>query len=142
MLNYPANSSLITAARVALFFALLFSYPILLHPTRAALNNFILYVVELYRNHRSSADAAEDYLINQPASLQVWKKKERKMSLRVQKVGVTVASFPGFDTQTYTIGIGTGPDPVVCGDPSPVWQQFTDSILHRERELVHAMYFT
>lgn len=47
MLNYPRDDILITTARIALFFTLLFSYPVLLHPTRAAINRLLLYVYHL-----------------------------------------------------------------------------------------------
>lgn len=47
MLNYPRDDILITTARIALFFTLLFSYPVLLHPTRAAINRLLLYVYQL-----------------------------------------------------------------------------------------------
>ena len=42
MLNYPKNDVLVTTARAALFLMLLFSYPVLLHPTRGALNRCLL----------------------------------------------------------------------------------------------------
>lgn len=47
MLNYPRDDILVTTARIALFFTLLFSYPVLLHPTRAAINRLLLYVYSL-----------------------------------------------------------------------------------------------
>ena len=47
MLNYPRSDILITTARVALFFTLLFSYPVLLHPTRAAINRLLVYLYNL-----------------------------------------------------------------------------------------------
>ena len=43
MLNYPRTDVLMTTARIALFFTLLCSYPVLLHPTRAAINRLIIY---------------------------------------------------------------------------------------------------
>lgn len=61
MLNYPRDDILITTARIALFFTLLFSYPVLLHPTRAAINRLLLYVyhltvARLQRKRSSSRD--------------------------------------------------------------------------------------
>ena len=47
MLNYPRTDVLMTTARIALFFTLLFSYPVLLHPTRAAINRLVLYCYAL-----------------------------------------------------------------------------------------------
>ena len=47
MLNYSRDDILITTARVALFFTLLFSYPVLLHPTRAAINRLLVYMYNL-----------------------------------------------------------------------------------------------
>ena len=38
MVNYPKQNELILAARVALFFMLVTSYPVLLHPTRDSIN--------------------------------------------------------------------------------------------------------
>ena len=43
MLNYPRTDVLMTTARIALFFTLLCSYPVLLHPTRAAINRLVIY---------------------------------------------------------------------------------------------------
>ena len=54
MLNYSRDDILITTARVALFFTLLFSYPVLLHPTRAAINRLLVYMYNL-----SAASLAE-----------------------------------------------------------------------------------
>ena len=48
MLSFPSNDGLMTAARAALFFALLFSYPVLLHPARSAINQLISFCLELY----------------------------------------------------------------------------------------------
>lgn len=53
MTNYPSNNYLVTAARVALFFTLLFSYPVLLHPTRSAVNRLCFYLVELWESKRA-----------------------------------------------------------------------------------------
>jgi amino acid permease len=47
MLNYPRTDVLMTTARVALFFTLLCSYPVLLHPTRGAINRLIVYSYQL-----------------------------------------------------------------------------------------------
>ena len=85
MVNYD-KSPLVTAARLALFFTLLFSYPILLHPTRAAFNNFILYVYEQYKGRHGNTNEEDEFFINQPVSLQVLKAKEKKMFKRVHKV--------------------------------------------------------
>jgi len=38
MVNYPKDDPLMLAARVALFLMLVTSYPVLLHPTRDAIN--------------------------------------------------------------------------------------------------------
>ncbi len=38
MVNYSKQNELILAARVALFFMLITSYPVLLHPTRDSIN--------------------------------------------------------------------------------------------------------
>ena len=47
MLNYPRTDVLMTTARVALFFTLLCSYPVLLHPTRGAINRLVIYSYQL-----------------------------------------------------------------------------------------------
>ena len=47
MLAFPSGDGLVTAARVALFFALIFSYPVLFHPTRATINALVVFVVQL-----------------------------------------------------------------------------------------------
>ncbi|XP_019858892.1 PREDICTED: vacuolar amino acid transporter 7-like [Amphimedon queenslandica] len=54
MIGYPSTDGLVTALRIALFITLLFSYPILFHPTRLALNRLVSYCYELYSNRGSS----------------------------------------------------------------------------------------
>lgn len=43
-----------TAARVALFFTLLFSYPVLLHPTRSAINRLSFFLLEIWNRRKAS----------------------------------------------------------------------------------------
>ena len=47
MVGYSRNDILVTTARVALFFTLLFSYPVLFHPTRAAINRLLAFMYSL-----------------------------------------------------------------------------------------------
>ena len=42
MKNYPADDGLAIAGRLALFFTLIFSYPVLMNPCRHAINNLCL----------------------------------------------------------------------------------------------------
>ena len=55
LLNFSNSDALVTAARVALFFALLFSYPVLIHPTRAAINRLFYFGKDLWWNRRKMA---------------------------------------------------------------------------------------
>ena len=64
-----------TAARVALFFALLFSYPVLFHPTRATINALIMFIVKLCTKRRgkksgtcNSDEAEHKILLPRPDS--------------------------------------------------------------------------
>ena len=52
MTNYPSSDHLVTAARVALFFTLLFSYPVLLHPTRSAINRLGFFLLETWQRRK------------------------------------------------------------------------------------------
>ncbi len=47
MLNYPRDDILVTTARAALFFTLFFGYPVLLHPTRAAINRLVGFIYSI-----------------------------------------------------------------------------------------------
>lgn len=47
ILSYPRDNHLILAARVALFFMLATSYPVLLHPTRASINSVIFLIKDV-----------------------------------------------------------------------------------------------
>lgn len=42
MKNYPADDGLAVAARLALFFTLIFSYPVLMNPCRDSVNSLCL----------------------------------------------------------------------------------------------------
>ncbi|XP_064386869.1 sodium-coupled neutral amino acid transporter 7-like isoform X2 [Halichondria panicea] len=50
MVNYPKNNHLMLAARVALLFMLVTSYPVLLHPTRDSINSVIILIKDLVSN--------------------------------------------------------------------------------------------
>ena len=52
MTNYPNDDHFVTSARIALFLTLLFSYPILLHPARAAVNRLITLCIEIYHKRK------------------------------------------------------------------------------------------
>ena len=60
MIRYPFTDGLVTALRIALFITLLFSYPILFHPTRLALNRLISYCYELYSSRGSTSSVSCD----------------------------------------------------------------------------------
>ena len=60
MIGYPFTDGLVTALRIALFITLLFSYPILFHPTRLALNRLVSYCYELYSSRGSTSSVSCD----------------------------------------------------------------------------------
>ena len=65
MLNYPRDDVFVTTARVALFFTLLFSYPVLLHPTREAINRLFSIIKEIVIERMTRTRWNEDELDEQ-----------------------------------------------------------------------------
>ncbi|XP_065904245.1 probable sodium-coupled neutral amino acid transporter 6 [Dysidea avara] len=61
--GYPSNDGLIVAARIALFFTLLFSYPVLMNPCRDAVNGIILLFLRNCTRSRWFAFKEEDQLV-------------------------------------------------------------------------------
>ena len=91
MTNFPNNDPLITVARIALFFTLLFSYPVLFHPARSAINAFIAYVIDLYKEMRDrhslqSAGVSDNDLLLTSSTPHLSSKRNRLMSTRSEVV--------------------------------------------------------
>ena len=106
MTNFPSDGILETVARIALFFTLLFSYPVLFHPTRSVINELCVYTYEICR-HRSeslciqSSDSDEETLLTPSNSM--FKKKERNMMYRKEIVSSTIMCSLGHTVTTSTM---------------------------------------
>jgi amino acid permease len=86
MTNYPNDDPLVTAARILLFFTLLFSYPVLFHPTRAAINRLCNYCMELFQRRKGSTGVQESSVADETdmllssGNVPVYKWKIRRMA--------------------------------------------------------------
>ena len=93
MTNFPSDGIFVTVARLSLFFTLLFSYPVLFHPTRGVVNEIILYVYELFKRrgeglYIQSSDAEEESLLSSSNSM--FRRKEREFLYRRDVVKLTL----------------------------------------------------
>ena len=94
MTNYPSDSILVTSARIALFLTLLFSYPVLFHPTRATINELYGYLYVLLCEHgdrimiqRGDSESTEsEVLLNSNPKPLRWRSREREMMYRTEPV--------------------------------------------------------
>lgn len=90
MTNFPSNGVLETTARSALFLTLLFSYPVLFHPTRAVINEIVHYVHQLFKQRDNTyctiqtSDSEDDTLLG--TSNNMFSTKERNMLYRREVV--------------------------------------------------------
>ena len=85
MTNFPSDGILVTVARLSLFFTLLFSFPVLFHPTRGVVNEMVLYLYELIKRrdevlYIQSSDAEEESLLSSSNSM--FSRKEREFLYR------------------------------------------------------------
>ena len=90
MTNYPSKEILVTTARIALFLTLLFSYPVLFHPTRAVLNELCAYFYELCSKGTDvlgiqNPDTDEGLLLN---SNLYWRQREKDLMYRKEVVRI------------------------------------------------------
>lgn len=81
MLNYSRDDILMTTARIAIFFTLLFSYPVLLHPTRSAINRLLLYVYQLVKGcMERRGKGGESEVVNTGDDGESWTEDEKEES--------------------------------------------------------------
>ena len=122
MLNYPRTDVLMTTARVALFFTLLCSYPVLLHPTRGAINRLVIYSYQLLTGScrrkgrkggkvahtnelEKQAEAEEEARVKGEEKVPLLQQQKTKSSSDV-KVGVCLSLF----SNSLSLSLSLSPD--------------------------------